>query len=45
MLTHFSARYPNNDVFSEEASEFHDDVVAADELATIAMPPRLASGG
>ncbi len=45
VLTHFSARYPNNDVFAEEASEFHDDVVAADELATIAMPPRLASGG
>ena len=24
VLTHFSARYPNNDVFAEEASEFHD---------------------
>lgn len=40
VLTHFSARYPNNEVFAEEASEFHSDVVAADELATIAVPPR-----
>jgi len=39
VLTHFSARYPNNEVFAEEASQFHDDVVVADELATIAVPP------
>lgn len=40
VLTHFSARYPDNDVFAEEASHFHDDVVAADELATIQVPRR-----
>jgi len=40
VLTHFSARYPNNAVFAEEAAEFHADVVAADELATIPFPSR-----
>ncbi len=40
VLTHFSARYPNNDVFEQEASEFHNDVVAAADLATIPLPPR-----
>ena len=40
VLTHFSARYPNNQVFADEASAIHDDVVAADELATIPVPPR-----
>ncbi len=40
VLTHFSARYPDNEVFEAEASEFHDDVVAADELATILVPSR-----
>ena len=40
VLTHFSARYPNNDVFAQEAGEYHADVVAADELATIPVPPR-----
>ena len=44
VLTHFSARYPNNDVFADEAREFHQDVIAADELATIAMPPRGSAG-
>lgn len=38
VLTHFSARYPNNSVFAEEAADYHDDVVAADELATIPVP-------
>lgn len=40
VLTHFSARYPNNQAFAAEASEFHGDVVAAEELATISVPPR-----
>ncbi len=40
VLTHFSARYPNNEVFAVEASEHHDDVVAADELAAIPLPAR-----
>lgn len=40
VLTHFSARYPDNEVFYEEASEFHDDVVVAEDLATIAVPAR-----
>ncbi len=38
VLAHFSARYPNNEVFAEEASQFHDDVVAADDLGTVDMP-------
>ena len=42
VLTHFSARYPDNDVFAQEASEFHGDVVAAEDLATISVPPRLS---
>ena len=45
VLTHFSARYPTNDVFAEEASQFHDDVVAADELATIPLPARRGALG
>ena len=40
VLTHFSARYPDNEVFAEEARGYHGDVVAADELATIPVPPR-----
>lgn len=43
VLTHFSARYPNNDVFAEEAREFHGDVVAADELSTISLPRRVSA--
>ena len=40
VLTHFSARYPNNQVFAEEARAYHGDVVAAEELETIQVPPR-----
>ncbi len=43
LLTHFSARYPDSAVFAEEASAYHSDVVAADELAAIAVPPRRRS--
>lgn len=40
VLTHFSARYPDNKVFEQEACAYHDDVIVADELATIAVPGR-----
>lgn len=38
VLTHFSARYPDQSVFAEEALRFHDDVVAATDLAVIPVP-------
>jgi len=40
VLTHFSARYPNNKVFLEEAARYHGDVVVADELSFTPIPPR-----
>lgn len=40
VLTHFSARYSDNAVFAEEAAAFHDDVVAAEDLAVIEVPRR-----
>ena len=40
VLTHFSARYPNNRVFRDEASEYHGDVVVADELSVTPFPDR-----
>ncbi len=40
VLTHFSARYPRNDVFYDEASQFHDDVVVAEDLLTVDVPAR-----
>ncbi len=40
VLTHFSARYPDNSVFEQEASEVHHDVVAASDLAVIPVPKR-----
>lgn len=39
VLTHFSARYPNTQVYGEEAARYHDDVVVADELSTTPFPP------
>jgi len=41
VLTHFSARYPNNEAFADEARQAHDDVVAATDLAVIDVPDRL----
>ncbi len=41
VLTHFSARYPDSSVYFDEASQFHDDVVVADELSTTPFPPRV----
>ncbi|NNF53492.1 MAG: ribonuclease Z [Acidimicrobiales bacterium] len=38
VLTHFSARYSNMAAFAEEASEFHGDVVVAEDLDRIPFP-------
>jgi ribonuclease Z len=40
VLTHFSARYPDNQAFRLEASEYHDDVVAAEDLLVVDVPTR-----
>ncbi len=40
VLAHFSARYPDHEVFASEASEFHPNVEAAYDLATFDVPPR-----
>ena len=39
VLTHFSARYPDSQVYGDEAANYHDDVVVADELSTTSFPP------
>lgn len=40
VLAHFSARYSDNEVFAEEAAEFHADVEAATDLSTFDVPSR-----
>ncbi len=40
VLTHFSARYRQNSVFTDEARTIHPDVIAAEDLATVDVPPR-----
>lgn len=40
VLTHFSARYPNNEAFRSEAEQHHGDVVAAEDLLTVDVPTR-----
>ncbi|MCO4833607.1 MAG: hypothetical protein KC481_08105, partial [Acidimicrobiaceae bacterium] len=40
VLTHFSARYPDASVMGDEASEFHNDVVVAEDLVPVAVPSR-----
>ncbi|MEM7338923.1 MAG: ribonuclease Z [Actinomycetota bacterium] len=40
LLTHFSARYPDNAAFAAEASAEHHDVVAAEDLLVVDVPPR-----
>jgi len=40
VLGHFSARYPTNDVFGQEASHFHDDVIVAEDGITVPVPHR-----
>lgn len=40
VLTHFSARYQDNEAFAQEASAVHNDVIAAEDLAVIEVPRR-----
>lgn len=40
LLTHFSARYPDTSVMGDEARAFHDDVVVAEDLVPVPVPPR-----
>jgi ribonuclease Z len=40
VLTHFSQRYGASHPFADEAAAVHADVVAADDLLTIAVPKR-----
>ncbi len=40
VLTHFSQRYPDGQRFLDEASEVFGDVVVANDLDRIPMPPR-----
>jgi ribonuclease Z len=40
VLTHFSQRYPDDQVFADEAGREFDDVVVAHDLARIPLPPR-----
>ena len=40
VLTHFSARHPDNDDFQREAAAEHADVITAEDLAVIPVPTR-----
>ncbi|MCL4117727.1 UNVERIFIED_CONTAM: hypothetical protein GTU68_054307 [Idotea baltica] len=40
LLTHFSARYPDASVMGDEARQYHDDVVVAEDLVPVPVPPR-----
>ena len=40
VITHFSQRYPDASVLFEEASAHFDDVVCAEDLTTVSVPPR-----
>jgi len=40
LLTHFSARYSDASVMGDEARHYHDDVIVAEDLAPVAVPPR-----
>jgi ribonuclease Z len=40
VLSHFSARYTEAGVFAREASAYHDDVVEAEDLGIVDVPPR-----
>jgi len=40
VLSHFSARYPDNQCFAQEAAKVHHDVVAAEELLVVPVPDR-----
>jgi len=43
VLTHFSQRYPDVRVLLDEARSVFDDVVAAEDLLRVPMPPRVRS--
>jgi ribonuclease Z len=44
VLTHFSQRYPSPDRFLDEArAEFAGDIVVAEDLMRVPVPPRVAS--
>jgi ribonuclease Z len=43
VLTHFSQRYGDPAVFAEQAGRYFDDVVVAQDLATVAVPDRRAA--
>jgi ribonuclease Z len=46
VLTHFSQRYPSPSRFLEEArAEFAGDIVVAEDLMRVPVPPRVASSG
>jgi ribonuclease Z len=45
VITHFSQRYPDEQVLLAEAQELHGDVVAARDLERVAVPPRRAQPG
>jgi ribonuclease Z len=40
VLTHFSQRHPDAEVFAAEARAVHDDVVAAEDFLRVPLPPR-----
>ncbi len=40
VLTHFSQRYASATLFAEEAAAIHADVIAAEDLARVAVPRR-----
>jgi ribonuclease Z len=42
VLTHFSQRYTEVEPFAKEASALHPDVIAAEDLARVPLPPRRA---
>lgn len=40
VLSHFSRRYPDENAFAEEAGSEFDDVIVANDLQRVAVPPR-----
>jgi ribonuclease Z len=43
VLTHFSARHPDEDDFAREAAAHHPDVVAARDLMRVRVPAPISS--
>ena len=44
VLTHYSARHPDEQVFADEAAETFPDVIAAHDLQRVEVPPRRHQG-